>query len=547
MTYSTRLYGHCRFGLLPILFIFLALFSVAASRPPTAVLTQHNDNYRTGDNLTETTLSVTNVNTSQFGLLYSRPVDDEIYAQPLIMTNVKIPGVGPRNLLIVATVNDTLYAYDADDPTVVAPYWTNTFVQPPNIVPPNVFDVDGCGNIDYNFGILGTPVIDPVSGTIYVVARTKEISGGVTNFVQRLHALDSTTGQDRTNSPVVITATCPGVGDGGDGTNITFDPLWHNQRAALLLSKGTVYICWASHCDIDPYHGWVIGYNASTLRQTSVFMNTPNGSEGGIWMSGQGPCADAQGNIYLSSGNGSVDATDYGESFLKLTSNKHGGLNVASYFIPNDWSALDDADLDLGTAGLLLIPNTAFTVSGGKAGLMYLVDRNHMNKRTHSVTGPRILQSWSLGGGEIHGSPVWWRSASGSFMYVWAATPNWAPVMDHLRQYKFARGQFTEIEQSATSNGYGSPGGILSLSANGVKLGTGILWAVVNQSDADGMTVQGTLHAYNAQNVSDELWNSDMVPGDVLGSLAKFVPPTIANGKVYMATFDGRVLVYGLR
>jgi hypothetical protein len=223
-------------------------------------------------------------------------------------------------------------------------------------------------------------------------------------------------------------------------------------------------------------------------------------------------------------------------------------MDVASYFIPTNWPALNEADLDLGSAGLLLIPNTTFAISGGKEGVLYLVDRDRMNNPSRSANpGPRVLQSWTLGGGEIHGSPVWWRSATGSFMYVWAATLNWAPSMDHLRQYKFAGGRLTQIEQSATSNGYGSPGGILSVSANGVKLGTGILWAVVNQSDASGPAVQGTLHAYNAQNVSDELWNSDMLPGDVLGSLAKFVPPTIANGKVYMATFDGRVLVYGLR
>lgn len=549
MAQSIRLHALRCFALLSAFTIILPpLVKAAVPVRPTAVLTQHNDNYRSGDNLTETTLTITNVNTTTFGLLYSRPADDEIYAQPLIMTNVTIPGVGPRNLLIIATVNDTVYAYDADDPTVVAPYWTNTFVQPPNIVPPSNPDETAIGacpgelpNFDNNFGIVGTPVIDPVSGTIYVVARTKEISAGVTNFVQRLHALDPTTGLDRTNSAVVITATYPGTGDGSDGTNITFDPLRHNQRAALLLVKGTVYICWASHCDNGPYHGWVMGYNAATLQQTTLFVNTPNGSDGGFWMSGQGPCADAQGNVYLSSGNGSVDASDYGESFLKLTKNKHGTMDVASYFIPTNWSALDEGDLDLGSAGLLLIPNTTLAISGGKSSMLYLVDRDHMNNRSRSINpDPRVLQSWTLGGGEIHGSPVWWRSANGSFMYIWAAN------LDYLRQYKFAGGRFTQIEQSATFGGFGSPGGILSVSANGLKRGTGILWAVVNQSDAISVESHGTLHAYNAQNVSDELWNSDMLPGDSLGALAKFVPPTIANGKVYMATFDSGVRVYGL-
>ncbi len=515
----------------------------------TAVLTQHNDNNRTGADLTETTLTITNVNTNEFGLLYSRPVDDQVYTQPLVMTNVSIPGVGSRNLLIVATVNDTIYAYDADDPTVTVPYWTNSFIQPPNIVPPDSADesaINACSgsyqDITGNFGIIGTPVIDLVSGTIYVVARTKEFGeDGSTNFVQKLHALDPTTGQDLSNSPVVITATFPGAGDGGDGFTLTFDPLRLNQRAALLLVNGTVYICWSSHCDNNPYHGWVIGYDASTLQQSTVFVNTPNGTQGGIWMSGQGPAADTNGNIYISSGNGSVDQTDRGESFLKLTNDSSGTLSVASYFVPGNWIALNDADSDLGSAGLLLIPGTSLAVSGGKAGEMYLVNRDNMGAISPSTKVNRnIIQSWSLGPRELHGGPVWWSTKTGSFIYLWAG------FKDHMRQYKLNKNKFKNFAHSKTIGGGGSPGGILSVSANGTNASTGIVWAVVNTSDANQATVTGTLHAYNAQKVSHELWNSDMNPRDSLGTLAKFVPPTIANGKVYMATFDGRVNVYGL-
>lgn len=523
-----------------------ALPTVAnAGAPPTAVLTQHNDNFRTGANLAETTLTVTNVNTNQFGLLYSRPVDDEIYAQPLVMTNVNIPGVGVRNLLIVVTVNDTVYAYDADNPTpdVLTPYWTNSFIQPPNIIPVSVADenaVGACGgnytDYDFNMGIVGTPVIDPATGTIYLVARTKEISGMTTNFVQRLHALDPTTGLDLSNSPVVIQPTYPGTGDGGDGTTLSFDPLRLNQRPALLLVNGTIYVSFASHCDNDPYHGWVIGYNAATLQQTTIFVNTPNGSEGGIWMSGQGPSADTNGNIFISSGNGSVDTNgDYGESFMKLTNDNSGTLSVASYFIPYNFNRLDYYDLDLGSAGLLLVPGTSLAVSGDKAGSIYVVNRDNMgglNKGRNT-----IVQSWSVGKREIHCSPVWWNCTNGTFMYIWAASGA------RLQQYKLtAKGKFDTSPYAHSPRAAQWPGGMLSVSANGTNAGTGILWAVT-----PGNYPGGTLHAYNAQKVSHELWNSDMESSrDNLGSLATFVPPTIANGKVYVATFDGWVQVYGL-
>ena len=493
------------------------------------------------------------MNTNRFGLLYSRPVDDQVYAQPLIATNVTILGRGSHNLLIVATVNDTVYAYDADDPTVVAPYWTNSFISPPNIVPPKNSDesaIHACGNnyqdFSGQFGIVGTPVIDPVSGTIYLVARTKETAGGITTFVQRLHALDITTGRDRTNSPVVIAATYLGNGAGNSGGTLTFDPLRQNQRPALVLANGIVYISWSSHCDNGPYHGWVIGYNAQTLQQAGVYNDTPNGSDGGIWMSGQGPAADTNGNIFLVVGNGTVDTTtnsDYGESFLKLTNN-NGAVSIASYFIPYNWSALNGSDLDLGTAGMLLIPGTSLAISGGKAGWLYLVNRDNMGGLSGSGSDDNILQSWMLGGGEIHGAPIWWNSTNGSFMYVWADTG------DHLRQYQFTNGLFltnTPYAQGITTGGTGSPGGILSVSANGTNAGTGIIWASVNTtSDANQAVVAGTLHAYNANNVSQELWNSGLVARDSIGNLAKFVPPTVANGKVYMATFSDQINVYGL-
>jgi hypothetical protein len=468
-------------------------------------------------------------------------VDDQIYAQPLVMTNVSILGKGMHNIVLIATVNDTVYAYDADDPLSTTPYWTNSFINPPNIVAPNNTDesaIGACGGNYFDFsgklGIVGTPVIDPTSATLYVVARTKEF--GV-NFVQRLHALDLSTGLERSNSPVVITATYPGFGSGSSGGMISFDPLRHNQRPALALVNGVVYISWTSHCDNGPYHGWVMGYDASTLQQVAVFNDTPNGSQGGIWMSGQGPCADAAGNIYLTVGNGSVSATDYGESFLKLSPTNSGTrMNVASYFIPPNWPTLNSTDADLGSGGLLLIPGTTLAISGGKQGILYLVNRDNMGGVSSG------LQSWSPGSGQVHGGPVWWTAPNGSFMYIWVDSGN------HLRQYQFTNlFNTTPYAQGATVGGSGSPGGILALSANGTNAGSGILWATVNRiNDANQSVVSGALHAYNAQNVASELWNSDMVARDSLGSLAKFVPPTVANGKVYMATFSGRLDVYGL-
>lgn len=531
-------------------------FTTVATNSPwpyVAVLTQHNDNNRSGENLNETTLNAHNISTNTFGLLYIRPVDDQVYSQPLIMTNVTVLGHGSRNLLIVTTVNDSIYAFDADDPTVTQPYWKDSFISPPNIVAPANTDesaIGACGGdyVDYSgkFGTVGTPVIDPVSRTLYVVVRTKETSGGNTSFVQRLHALDVTTGADRSNSPVVISATYPGNGDGSSGGLDSFDSERNNQRSGLALANGIVYIAWSSHCDNGPYHGWVIGYNETNLQQVGVYNDTPNGGDGGIWMSGQAPCADTNGNIYLSTGNGTTDTTtngDYGESFLKLTTT-NGSTTVASYFTAYNYTALNNGDIDLGCAGVLLIPGTDLAISGGKAGVLYLVNRDKMGGLSQGNADTNVLETWSLNSDELHGGPVWWSTTSGSFMYIWPQTS------DHLRQFQFTSGMFntTPYAEGNPTGGTGSPGGVMSLSANGTNAASGILWATVNTtSDANQAVVAGTLHAFSAQNVTNELWNSDMIPGrDSLGNLAKFVPPTVANGKVYVATFSGQVDVYGL-
>ena len=518
-----------------------------------AVLTQHNDSGRTGMNLNETFLNVTNVNTNQFGLIFSRNVDDQIYAQPLVMTNVSILGRGTHNFVIVATVNDSVYAFDADNASVATPYWTTSFINPPNIVAPANTDMSAlgaCGG-DYqdfsgNMGIVGTPVIDAAAGTIYLVARTKEFGS---TYVQRLHALDVSSGAERPNSPVIITATYAGSGAGAVGGVITFDPARQNQRPGLVLANGTVYISWSSHCDNGPYHGWVIGYDQTTLQRVAVYNDTPNGSDGGIWMSGQAPAADANGNLYLAVGNGTVDTSggaNRGESFLKLA-RSGTNLTIANWFTPYNWQALENGDIDLGSGGLLLIPGTTLAFAGGKEGVMYLVNRDSMGGLTSSTTtNNNIVQSFSVTTDEVHGGAVWWDGPGVSYGYLWPSSVN-------LQQYVFNRstGKFTlpVFAQSPTAAPSGQPGGILALSANGTNAGSAIVWAVHQVGgDANQQVLPGILHAYNAQNVGTELWNSEqLISRDTVGKFAKFVPPTVANGKVYMATFTSRLNVYGLQ
>jgi hypothetical protein len=543
---------HQRFFLILCFFSSALAGQVSAS---VAVLTHHNDNARTGANLAESLLTTKNVNTNQFGLLYTRPVDDQIYAEPLLMTNVTIQGKGTHNLVIVSTVNDSVYAFDADDSTVTTPYWQVSLLVPNSVAPRNTDMTGACGGAYHDFsgrmGIVGTPVIDPATRTLYVVARTKEATS---TFVQRLHALDLASGAERSNSPVVIHAQYTGNGDGSVGGVITFDSQRQNQRPGLALVNGVVYIGWSSHCDWGPYHGWLIGYDSATLKQVSMYNDTPEGGYGGIWMSGQPPASDSAGNLYLSTGNGTVgntstlDPTDpinRGESFLKLTPNG-SQMTVASWFTPYNWQDLENGDVDLGSGGLLLIPGTSLALSGGKQGMMYLVNRDTMGGLSSSgVADDNIVQSFQITFSQIHGGPVWWDGPSASYAYTW-------PASVQLQQYQFdpVGGMFLlpATAQSPTSAPNGQPGGILTLSANGTNTGSGILWASHQLGgDANQSVRPGILRAYNAENVGLELWNSQQnSTRDAVGNFAKFVPPTVANGKIYLATFSNRLNVYGL-
>lgn len=518
---------------------------LSLSADPRAVWTQHFDNARTGAVLTETSLNTANVNASGFGKLFTRPVDGQIYAQPLYLAGVTMGGRA-HNVVYVATVNDTVYAFDAEDPTLTAPLLARNLldVAPAGARPVRNTDVGQVcvPYVDFsgNLGIVGTPVIDVANDTMYLVARSREPNG----FVQRLHALDITTLADRPSSPVVIEASVPGSGSDAIAGRIAFNPETHNQRAALTLSRGVVYIAWASHCDTGPYHGWVIGYDTRTLRQSFAFNVTADGSDGGIWQAGQGLAADEQGYLYFLTGDGVSNAQygggSYASTFIKLDPTRSSPL--VDWFMPYNVRELNENDMDLGSSGALLIPGTDLLVGGGKQGKLYLLNRNDLG-RYQPDSDSQVVQSFQATAGHIHGSPVYWESeGTGKTLYVWSEN-------DYLKAFSFDGSSIDPRPRTSTIRvPAGMPGAMLTISANGGNRGSGLVWASHPTSgDANHMTQPGTLRAFDAQDVSRELWNSNMnFERDRVGNFAKFVPPVVANGRVYLATFSDELAVYGL-
>ena len=517
---------------------FLGLTLFLSLAPPAAlaqvnVWTQHNDNSRTGANLTEVQLTTSNVNPSQFGKLFQYSADAPIFAQPLVISNLSIPNKGMRNVVFVATMNNSVYAFDADDPRTDSnqPIWQISFNKPAagvTAVPST--DISTNGSYSGPVGVMGTPVIDVASGTMYLLARTKENGG----YRQRLHALDIATGQERSASPVDISAAVISP----DGTTKVFDPKRETQRAALALANGRVYIAWSSLEDIVPYQGWIMAYDATTLRQAGVFNTAPTGGLAGIWMSGQAPAVDASGNVYVVTGNGAWDGiTNFGQSVLKLSPS----LALLDWFTPDNWQATSSADLDLGSSGALLIPGTRYVVAGSKEGKLYLLDSTNMGHMAAGNTQiPQVFQSST--GNNIHGTPVPWSGPAGMRVYVW-------PETDFLKAYAFGGQSLntSPVSQSTFKAPPGMPGGVLSLSANGNASGTGIVWASIPLSqDANPRSVPGVLRAFDANDLTNELWNSENKCSDEIGTYAKFAAPTVANGKVYLPTFSNQLLVYGL-
>jgi uncharacterized protein (TIGR03437 family) len=499
------------------------LLSLALSgRAQVNVLTDNYDAARTNANLRETTLNTLNVSVTQFGKLFSLPVQGFINAQPLYVQNVAIAGKGTHNVVYVATLHNDVYAFDAD--TQGESLWHVN-------LGPSVTGAYGVDDLAED-GILSTPVIDLATNTMYVVANTQE-SG---NYIYRLHALDITTGIEKFGGPGVIEATVPGTyGLDSQNGQIAFNPSQHLQRPGLLLLNNVVYIGFGSHGDMGAFHGWLFGYNAANVQQRLSVLNTaPDGFGASIWQGGRGPAADEQGNIYFMTGNGTYDGvTNFGESFVRLNTTL-AIPTVADWFTPDDWAKLDDLDSDLGSCGPILT-SSGLVIGGGKAGIFYVMDRRQMG---HMQNGNgQILQSFQAVGFGIFNMAYWERSGS-PIVYLRAYN-------DSVKAFRLINGKFETTAFSQSKFTAGLPYDGMAVSANGSAEHTAILWITTTPgADSNGA---GTLHALAAADLTNELWNSDMNPSrDGLGNLAKYTAPTIANGKVYVPTFSNRLVVYGL-
>jgi uncharacterized repeat protein (TIGR01451 family) len=510
----------------------------------TGTFTHHNDNLRTGQNLNETVLTPTNVNSATFGKLLSYSLDGLSIASPLYVAGVTIPGQGVHNVVYVATEHDSVYAFDADGISA-APLWQRSFLGPGvTTVPPD--DTGECCDISPEIGITGTPVIDSSTGTLYVVGKTKE---GASTYVQRLHALDLGTGVEKFGGPVVIQAAVPGNGNGSTGGQISFDPLLQNQRPSLLLNNGVVYIGFGSHGDHQPYHGWLLGYSASTLQQVMAFNVSPNADGGGIWQANGGPAADAAGNIYIVTGNGAFDADsggqDFGDSFLKLAPNG----TVTDYFTPWNQGAINANDFDLGAAGPLLLPDQPgphphLMVSAGKNNTIYLVDRDAMGRYSATTNDNQIVQS--LINIFPFGTP---EPGNYSASVYFNGTVYFGPIADNIQAFPVTNGLLRTTALTRSADVFKYPGATMAISAAGTN--NGILWAIQRNGDCGvqpscGTAAPGVLKAYDASNLATLLYSSDQMGSrDMFDFATKFSVPLVANGKVFVGSL-GQLTVYGL-
>ncbi len=503
------------------------------------VLTWHNDNQRTGANLAETILTPAVVNAAIFGKVGFLATDAKPDAQPLYVTGVAVPGFGKRNVIYVATENDTLYAADADTGAVL---WQVSVLKAGE----TASDDRGCGQVTPIIGITSTPVIDRKTGphgTIYLVAMSKDSQGG---YHHRLHALDLATGAEEFGGPMEIAATFPGNGPTSSGGYVTFDPAQYKDRAALLLLNGVVYTTWASHCDAYPYTSWVLGYDHLTLQQTSVLNLTPNGSEGAIWGAGAGPATSPSGEIFLLTGNGTFDTTlnssgfpasgDFGNAMVALEPSP-GALQVKDYFTMYNTQSESGSDTDLGSGGAMVLPPILdaggvahyLVVGAGKDGNLYLAHRKSLGG--FHPQGDKIYQqlTGALPGG-IWSAPAYY----GGYIY-------YCPQGGQLRAFQFSpvTAKLGTTPSSMSSYSFTYPGAIPSVSATGAA--NGIVWAT------DGGANPAVLHAYLATDLSQELYNSSQAAGgrDNFGAGNKFVTQTVANGKVYVASQSG-VAIFGI-
>jgi hypothetical protein len=502
------------------------------------VLTYHYDNLRTGQNLNETILTPANVNSTKFGKLGAFTVDGLVDAQPLYLSAVAIPSVGTKNVLYVATEHGSVYAFDADSVNGN----TSTFLWKASVLGSGETSSDdrGCGQVTPEIGVTATPVIDRTRGAhgaIYVVAMSKDASG---NYFHRLHALDLTTGAELFGGPMLVVATYPGTGDSSLNGSVVFEAKQYKERPGLLQIGGTIYTTWSSHCDARPYTSWVMSYDANTLAQTSVLNLVPNGSEGGIWMAGTAPGADASGNIYFMVGNGDFDTTlnasgfpanaNCGQCYVRLSSSPP--ITLLDYFTPSNTVSESSGDVDFGSGGPLLLPDLVdgngttrhLAVGSGKDAIIYVVDRDNMGKFNSGADNIYQQISGQIGG--VWSKPSYFNN-----------TVYYGAVGDQLKAFPITSAKLSATPATQSPNSFAYPGTTPSISANGTS--NGIVWAVENSST-------GVLHAYNAANLTSELYNSNQAANNRDHfSDNKYVTPMVANGKVYVGT-PNSVVVFGL-
>lgn len=506
-----------------------ALFSAAAGQ----ITTSQYDNARTSANLHEIMLTPQNVNAKTFGKLGAFKVDGPVYAQPLYLPNVDIPGKGKHNVLYVATEHDSVYAFDAERPGS-APLWQVSLLAR-GAEPLSARDVQ-CPFIRPEVGITSTPVIDISSGTLYVLARSvARHSTSSNDYAQHLHALAITTGAEKFGGPKLITAKAAGKGAGASNGEIIFDALKENPRASLLLVKGNVILTWGSSCDVDPYHGWVMAYDAATLAQKAVLNVNPDGTEAGIWASDTGPAADPQGNIFVPTGNGTFDAErggrDYGDSVLKLDG---ATLGIRDYFTPHDQAELSAADADLGSSGPTLAPDQKgphphLLLQPTKGGMLYVLDRDRMGKyqRDHDD----VVQALNMQGHGAYGAMAYWNG------HAFFTTSD-----DYLRDYAISS---TGLKQAAASNSprFDNPGATPAVSADGTK--NAIVWAIATRT-WNGAERPAALYAFDALHIERPIYSSEEnSQRDRAAPATRFVIPVVVNGRVYFGT-RSEVAVYGL-
>ena len=536
---SSWKFPHHRAGLVLGLMVLVLAGRQANAQGAFNVLTRNYNNQRTGANTSETTLNNSNVNASQFGKLFMLPVDDQVYSGVLYVSSLEIGGA-THNVIFVETTNNSVYAFDAD--TLGPPLWTRNFNNGGQ--PSNNTELGGaCGTYtDFRgtIGIVSTPVIDSTTRTMFFVTRV--VTNG--NTVQQLHAIDITTGYDEANSPQVIQASVSGTGDGGS-TDV-FNTITQNQRTALSLSQGVIYIAWGSYCDTTPYHGWVMAYNETTLAQLGAFNSTENGSMGGIWMAGAGPVFDNSGNLYYATGNGDFNgAGNYGESLVKLAPSS---LGLLDFFAPSEYNTLNASDLDFGSAGPVMLPGGNLVAQGGKTGIIYLMKTSNLGQEVSGDTQiPQFFQAVNTtirpsATHHIHNASPIWTGPSGLNLYVWGEN-------DYLRLYQFNSSSQTFNTPSAQTGSVlppvGMPGGMMVVSANGSTAGTGLVWASVPRNgDANQFTTPGNLYAFDAGSLA-LLWSSTGTSQDLF-NFSKGSAPVVANGKVYVGSISRFVSVFGL-